>query len=84
MCPMCQIITTATQLDRDDFKSLIMHVHLEKLRSEAFSAGRSAERPVCILSVVIKAGSDCWKLILKTAEGDQKEEATASLYIMAF
>lgn len=50
------------QFDCVDFKSEILHIHLDKLQSKAFSAGLIIEEPITVFLVVTKVGIDCYKL----------------------
>lgn len=56
--------------------------HLVNTQQNVFSATLGIDKPISILKVVTKAGSD--KFLFKTREEDGKgEEVTASFYIMA-
>lgn len=47
---------------------IISHILLETPPSEAFLAGLNIDRPVSILLIATKVGSNCSKLTLKTAQ----------------
>lgn len=61
--------------DRRHFKSAFSHV--TKLQPKAFMAGRSGVKPINVLLLVTKAGSDCFNWPLRTTEegGGGEEEA---------
>lgn len=50
-------IDFAINPDCRDFKSAVSHV--TKLQPKAFIAGRSGVKPINVLSLVTKSGSDC-------------------------
>lgn len=47
------------------------HFHLAELLSKALLVGPGIPTPVSVLLVVTIEGSDCCKLLLKTAEEDR-------------
>lgn len=62
----------------------ILQIHLDRLKSEAFSAGHSSEETISLLLVVTEGGSNSCKVSLNTAEEDGKDirEATVSLMFL--
>lgn len=54
-----------------------MHIHLVELQRELISDFKE------LISFLTKANSDCCKLSLKTAEVQEEEEATASIFKVA-
>lgn len=61
------------------FHSEISLIHLEKLSPKMFSVSCCVVEPISILLAVTAAGSSWCKLPFKTAEKDDKDEATVSI-----